>query len=646
MALGYSTVRVNVTSLVIDGADSDDLPDTVPLTGTIVFKPMLKPGKAIRYTDDDGIDKLKALTEMEVSLDNLGNINHQNRNYVKVPAPTAATTNMGELQWQAEFIGLKYGDKFVALEPIYFYAVPDAEINLANHVNVAPNSTAVMLTRGPQGFSIGDVTNEAGELVVKLDDPAATEVGRVVLPVAEVDDAAVSAVMVPGTETRALLDETYVTPDTVPPLVAEALAGNGAIIEAAGAAVTANLASRDLVNGTDPRISRILNRAGIAIVETDENGNVSRLVDTAGHTWIKPAANIIDAAALRDFAVTERTLSGPVAARMTNPMDDANIVGGFTDGVRMSELVFDKAGAVPEWAAKRIVERGLSKGALTGALAGPDLMCVGDSLTWHGSSGGTAGWPGIVAANLGVDQYNAGWTGQTASDIAARMGANPIRVTMPDKTLPASGAVTVTLTGTGNPVGGSILVGKTIDGVIVTPRGPIPTTLQRPDTNTVVLTRSVPGAAVVFAADPVWYPMVEPPRSDRIHIFWVGRNGPTQAGNTAALDGMIAQQTAGRKRFLVLEVPPWKDSAEPFADTFNQILCERYPNNYVPIATWLRTAEAATAAGIVFTADDLIDIADGYLPRSFRDDGVHPSTVARTAIAYRLTQEIESRGWV
>jgi lysophospholipase L1-like esterase len=453
----------------------------------------------------------------------------------------------------------------------------------------------------------------------------------------------------PWDQLQYFVDETVLAvllASQVGPLVSEAISQDETIVEAASDAVTSTLAARDLVSGTDPRMTRFLNRAGIAIAETDENGNVSRLVDTAGHTWIKPAANIIDSAAIQDSAVSERSLSSAVSARMSTPMNDGTIVGGFTDGVRMSELVINEEGSVPQWAANRIVERGLSKGALSGALAGPDLLMAGDSLTWHGSSGGTAGWPGIVAANLGVNQYNAGWTGQTASDIAARMGALQVRVVLPNKTLPASGSVTVTITGSGNPVGGSILVGKTLDGVILTSRGPIPTTLQRPDTNTIQLTRTTPGDPIVFAADPVWHPLVQPPRSDRIHIFWVGRNGPTQPGNLAALEAMVAQQTAGRKRFLVLEVPPWKDSAEPFADSFNQILCEKFPNNYVPIATWLRTTEAATAAGIVFTADDLIDIADGYLPRSFRDDGVHPSSAARIAIAYYITREIESRGWV
>ena len=41
MALGYSTVRVNVTALVVDGVDSDDLPLATPLTGTLTLPPVV-----------------------------------------------------------------------------------------------------------------------------------------------------------------------------------------------------------------------------------------------------------------------------------------------------------------------------------------------------------------------------------------------------------------------------------------------------------------------------------------------------------------------------------------------------------------------------------------------------------------------------
>lgn len=209
MTLGYSTVRVNVTALVIDGVDSDDLPDVTPLSGRIILSPMIQTGRTIQY-DEGGELKLKALTEMEVDIGATGDIEHRNRDYVKVVAPSAATTNMAELQWKATFKDLKYGTKSTSIDPIYFYAVPDAVINLADHVNVAPNSTAIQLSRGPRGFGVGEVIDENGELVFLLDDAGATEVGRVAMPEGVVSDEAIAEkVLAPDSATKAALDGTY-----------------------------------------------------------------------------------------------------------------------------------------------------------------------------------------------------------------------------------------------------------------------------------------------------------------------------------------------------------------------------------------------------------------------------------------------------
>ena len=216
MALGYSTVRVNVTALVVDGIDSDDLPDDTPLSGTLVLTPMMQAGRSIQY-DDTGVLKLKALTEFEVDLGATGDISHRNRDYVKVVAPSAATTNMAELQWKATFKNLKYGTKATSLDAIYFYAVSDAEINLAEHVNVAPNSTAVQLARGPRGYGVLDATAAdiagAPAFVLELESaigPVTTD--PIPLPPSIADDAAIAGTVTDEeSDTRAALDATYAT---------------------------------------------------------------------------------------------------------------------------------------------------------------------------------------------------------------------------------------------------------------------------------------------------------------------------------------------------------------------------------------------------------------------------------------------------
>lgn len=181
MALGYSTVRVNIGALIIDGVDIDDQYDDVPVTGNMVLTPMLDPAKPLQV-DDGGVMKIKAVTPFDVEIGLTGEISHRNRDYVNVPAPTSLTSNISMLQWRASFNGLKYGVKAVTVPPIYFWAEPGLQINLADHINVGPNSTALQLSRGPRGFGIGEVEADGAELVFLSEADGAPEIGRVTLP--------------------------------------------------------------------------------------------------------------------------------------------------------------------------------------------------------------------------------------------------------------------------------------------------------------------------------------------------------------------------------------------------------------------------------------------------------------------------------
>ncbi|OZE77240.1 hypothetical protein CH305_18565 [Rhodococcus sp. 15-649-2-2] len=181
MALGFTTVRVNIGALIIDGMDTDDVFDDVPVSGTMILKPRMETSRPLQV-DDAGVMKIKAITEMAVDIGLTGDISHRNRDYVTVPAPTSATSNVAQLQWEASFPSLKYGLKAVTVPPIYFWAEPGASINLADFVNVAPVSTAVQISRGLRGYAVGDALVEGSELVFLSEAPGEPEIARVPLP--------------------------------------------------------------------------------------------------------------------------------------------------------------------------------------------------------------------------------------------------------------------------------------------------------------------------------------------------------------------------------------------------------------------------------------------------------------------------------
>ncbi|MGR6579251.1 hypothetical protein ACT89R_01600 [Rhodococcus qingshengii] len=150
MTLEYCTVRLNLTALIIDGIDADDLPDDVPVSATLVIEPQVEPGTTLRY-DDNGTQKLKALTPFDVEIGATGDVAHRGRQYVKVVAPTEEFTNFAELQYKVTFKNPKVGPRSLVINPIYFFAVAGGEINLADHINLAGPSVAVQIQRGPKG---------------------------------------------------------------------------------------------------------------------------------------------------------------------------------------------------------------------------------------------------------------------------------------------------------------------------------------------------------------------------------------------------------------------------------------------------------------------------------------------------------------
>ena len=244
MALGYCTVRVNIGALIIDGIDEDDVYEDVPVTGNMVLTPMLDPAKPVQV-DDNGVMKIKAISAFPVDIGLTGSISHRNRDYVAVPAPTGLTSNLSMLQWRATFNGLKYGLTAVTVPPIYFWAEPGLEINLADHINVGPNSTALQLSRGPRGFGIGGVAADGGDLVFTSEDATATELGRVPLPMGGVADGGVtSAKLADAAVSSVKLAADAVTRSKLAVALRDELDGKAAVSALASKADVSALASK------------------------------------------------------------------------------------------------------------------------------------------------------------------------------------------------------------------------------------------------------------------------------------------------------------------------------------------------------------------------------------------------------------------
>lgn len=258
----------------------------------------------------------------------------------------------------------------------------------------------------------------------------------------------------------------------------------------------------------------------------------------------------------------------------------------------------------------------------------------GDSLV-------AGGWPAILAGLCSLPVYNGGWGGQGSSQIAARQGGVPARITVANNTIPASGTVTVT-SALNNPLsdGGNrqgTLAG--FPGVLSMAGGAL------------TFTRTVAGGAVECPASSYFTPADGIAYADRHVAIWSGRNsfkGTAPAVIVASIRGMIDYLTPRVKRVIVMSIPPWvgEEYGQGFRtqlDNCNAAIAAAFPEYWLDISAWLRTVEAATAAGIALTADDLVDIANGLTPRSLRSDAGHLNAFGNTAVAYRVHQESQTR---
>lgn len=258
-------------------------------------------------------------------------------------------------------------------------------------------------------------------------------------------------------------------------------------------------------------------------------------------------------------------------------------------------------------------------------------------------------WPKQLAAMTGRSHYNGGWGGQTSSQVAARQGGVPARVTLEGHAIPASGAVEVTAI-TRSPLSNGGSRSGSIAGVAGT--------LAQDGSGVVTFTRAEDGDAVPVTPGTYFLPDHGLLYRGRIVTIWVGRNDvlSVDPGLIAAnIQQMVDFLTPTVRRVLVMEVPPRTSDtigtgSRNTLDTLNNLLAATFAPYWVPIATWLRTDEAEAAAGVTFTTDDDTDIANGITPRSLRASGgadtVHLNEAGDLAVATKIYQEAQARGWL
>lgn len=274
-----------------------------------------------------------------------------------------------------------------------------------------------------------------------------------------------------------------------------------------------------------------------------------------------------------------------------------------------------------------------------------NVAVFGDSFT-------ASAYPAALATLSGKDVFAGGVGGERSYDIAARQGGTPILVDVDNGLIPASGGVFVTP--------------HLADGTVTTTlmkqgnKGMNPCKIMGIDgsftwssaDSRYQFTRSAPGDAVVVSQPAPVTPYALSAYTDRINVFWYGRNNAT---DTARIMQDIASSVQvlvpGNDRFLVLGV--CNSTSETTGTVYNGIktlntqLQATYGSRFIDIRRYLIDHGMADA-GLVPTTEDLANIAADTIPVSLRASGdpLHLNSTAYGVVAQQVYTRLLDLGWL
>lgn len=289
------------------------------------------------------------------------------------------------------------------------------------------------------------------------------------------------------------------------------------------------------------------------------------------------------------------------------------------------------------------------------------IRCVGDSLTVGTGSTGSGAYPLQLQALLGTGWtvFGEGISSQTSPNIAARINGIATTVSLASNTMPASGAVAVTIL---SPVRGGAAVGDgplayfgtsepSFYATITTDNGTVIDGIFSGNSGTYTFTRLIagssltvsPGANIVIAQNG---------RNLIYNVIWAGRNNIAESRVITDVQACVAAN-GGTSKCIVIGVTNARNGAEDTGSAaYNQMiatnsaLAAAYPSNFIDIWAYLRSAQAFTDASVSMTATDTTDIAAGRIPLSwFSDASVHFNNTSYALIAAQVKAKMVSLGW-
>ena len=275
---------------------------------------------------------------------------------------------------------------------------------------------------------------------------------------------------------------------------------------------------------------------------------------------------------------------------------------------------------------------------LSATFVGDLIAAWGDSLTASaGASGASTSYPAVAATLFSPDRpvSNRGVGGQTSTQIAGRMNARPILVTVASDQIPASGSVAVISKNINVLYDAGSFTGS-FTGTLAGVHG----TMSTDASGNWTFTRTTAGAAVGCAAGTPFITDLGRNLRLRTTWLWLGRNG-AQSGFTVAGDIAAAVAYLNHPRYLVgsiLTATSDNPAAVAGIEAANTALAATYGVRFVDVLQALKDANDGSP-------EDLSDVANGWVPRSLRADVIHPNDAGCTIVAAAFKAANDAMGW-
>lgn len=271
------------------------------------------------------------------------------------------------------------------------------------------------------------------------------------------------------------------------------------------------------------------------------------------------------------------------------------------------------------------------------AMAAPlEIAAWGDSLTrGKGVVDESQSYPAVACQMIGdCVAHNFGWGGQGSTQIAARQGGVPLRLSVAGNAIPAQSMPVAVLDGS---VDVLKIAGRS-RGSLAGSLGGVAGVLETDAAGRWSFTRAEPGLAVALPDPAVFVPDDAAALRGAETWIWAGRNNIRDTDQVLAdIAAMVA--ALGHDRFLVGEIiPSIEDRPAQVAArrAVNQRLAAIYGPRFVPLVAALQQAGDGSAR-------DAADIARGDIPSSLRSDHLHLNAAGYAVVAQQFVAALHAR---